>query len=125
MIPNIMSINLQISPEELAATIEALHDTILRRLRWTIYPGHQHWKGLEWEIVREVVSQLVQAYTKAMMSFRELEVPVNPNFVKVFGFPTETWDLLAEISVAQNWSEAPVHKPCECPACSKILGDRS
>ena len=121
--PDTMNVDLTLAPEELAATVEALHDTLLRRLKWTVYPGHSHWKSLDWQVAHDVLDQLVQAYTKAMMTFRSMEVPqgIEPTFDDVFGLPVEIWELLNQVSLADSWEKAPVHTRSEdCKVCFKI-----
>jgi hypothetical protein len=119
------SVELILTPYELAATVEALHDTLLRRLKWTIYPGHTHWQKLDWDVAHDVIDQLGQAYTKAMMTFRTMDVPqgVADEFFPTFALSDEIWDLLNDVSMAQSWEEAPSHSrhdPKECSVCFKI-----
>ena len=100
---NITAIDLTLSPQELAAVIEALYDTTLKRLRWTLDPTRAHWRHLDWLIVQDVINDLVQAYTKAMMVFREkvgdeAYEGEEGKFVEVFAFTDEVWDMLTVVA---------------------------
>ena len=119
--PEIASIEWSLSPYEMAATIEALHDAVLRRLKWTVQRERKHWSQLDWEVVTEVVNQAAQAYSKAVMTLRSLDdLHVNPKFYEAFEIPTEGWDLINDIFLADSWDEAPVHDPCDCRLCFKM-----
>lgn len=118
---------LVLAPEELAGVIEALHDGILRRLRWSTYKSLEYtkWRQLELETVQIVIDGFVAAYTKAVMLYREQEFKYN-KFEDQFIFGDEVWDLLADITTAKTWDEVPfhpVHAPKDCVVCATIFGN--
>jgi hypothetical protein len=52
---------LTITVAELASTIEALHDAILRRMKWCTSSEYTHWRNLQLDTVQSVVDSLVSA----------------------------------------------------------------
>ena len=113
--------NLILTPGELAATIEGLHDAVLRRIGWSI-SQEVSWRSLELVIAQEVVNLLISAYTKAMMLYREEDFGKLPAFEVEFGFSDEIWALLADFTKASSWAEVPIHTyhGQGCDLCEKI-----
>lgn len=112
--------NLILTPGELAATVEALHDAVLRRIGWSI--SHEaSWRSLELVIAQEVVNLLIASYTKAMMLYREGPARFDA-FETSFGFSDEIWELLATFTKASSWEEVPLHTyhGQGCDLCEKI-----
>jgi len=125
--PPSSSLSLDLEPEELAGVIEALHDGILRRMRWSTYksPEYAQWRRLELETVQIVIDGFIAAYTKAVMLYREQKFRYNL-FEDKFVFHQEVWDLLAEITTANSWDSVPyhnVHMPEDCIVCATIFGN--
>ena len=125
------SITLELTPSELAGVIEALHDGVLRRLRWSTVddPRFQTWRTLDVEVVQMVIDAMLAAYTKAVMTFREAREVVSgvaTEFEDSFSFKTEVWDLLADITKAKSWDDMPIHPihahSDKCPVCGSISG---
>ncbi len=113
--------NLILTPAELAATVEALHDAVLRRIGWSI--SHEvSWRSLDLVIAQEVVNLLIASYTKAMMLYREEDFGKFAEFEGHFSFSQEIWDLLAEFTKASDWSDIPIHQfhGQGCSLCEKI-----
>ncbi len=65
--------------------------------------------------MQEVVHDLTQAYTKAMMLFREklTDQAYNPEdgkgFIEIFTFPDIVWDMLSKVEMATSWDDMPEH----------------
>jgi len=113
--------NLILTPGELSANVEALHDAVLRRIGWSI-SRDLSWRKLDLVIAQEVINLLISAYSKAMMLYREEDFPKLDEFEKVFGFSDAIWELLATFTKASDWSEVPYHTVHEenCDLCDKI-----
>jgi hypothetical protein len=117
---------IEFTHQELCATIEALYDAIQSRARWSTQApnpgsGAFHWQSLDFEVARDAIDLLVAAYSKAVLTLRSWpEEMVHPDFLSLFGLPTEVWDLLAEITNAKGWDNVPRHDPDreeDCPIC--------
>jgi len=121
-------VDLTLGPAELAATIEALHDAILRRVRWTTveHDQFQTWRSLELETVQAVLDNLVSAYTKAIMLYRESDFAKSQSFESTFLLKPEVWELLNDVTVATTWTDVPTHPvhsyADRCPVCGSIAG---
>ena len=117
---------LNLSVAELASLIEALHDAILRRLRWCVSPDFQHWRNLEIETVQAVMNSLVSTYTKAMMVWGESDFYKSKMFEDTFTMSDEIWDLLADITKATDWNGVPYHENHlrDCDFCFEIAQKR-
>jgi hypothetical protein len=90
-------------------------------LRWTLDPTRNHWRKLDWEIVQEVVNDLVQAYTKAMMTFKDFGERAYPDFENIFTFSEEAWDMLAVVASAKGWRDIPSHRRGhDCTLCKQL-----
>ncbi len=113
--------SLILTPGELAATVEALHDAVLRRIGWSI--SHDvSWRRLELPIAQGIVNLLISAYTKAMMHYQEEDFAKHPEFEVEFAFSDEVWELLATFTKASSWDEVPYHDSHGqgCTLCEKI-----
>lgn len=119
-------VELKLEPNELTAVIEALHDGILRRLRWTTidHPQYKVWRTLEIETVQIVIDNFVSSYGKALMVYREADFTKSPTFNDKFMLPDEVWDLLNGITIATSWDDVPVHDIHlkDCTVCGLIQG---
>jgi hypothetical protein len=118
---------LEVLPEELAGIIEALHDGVLRRIRWTCYADHDFagWKGLDIGIVQTVMSAMQNAYVKSVMTYRDADYKNRGSFEAAFLWPDEVFEILDEIMTAQSWDEVPkhpVHDPVSCKVCCTVFG---
>ena len=125
------SITLELRPSEIAGVIECLHDGILRRLRWSTieHPGFASWRSQDIAIVQLVLDSMLAAYSKAVMTFREVRekaVGEATEFEVEFSFPDEVWDLLTAITTADSWNEVPTHEVHgakeNCTVCGAING---
>lgn len=118
------------TPDELCSVLEALHDGIRDRFRWSISNPTGPWRSLDFEIARSSIDLLVQAYTKTMMVIQGWPTEVlDPEFIRTFMLPSEVWDLLAEITTAKDWDHVPQHEieaqlkedpkaTTDCPVCA-------
>lgn len=117
------AINLVLTPGELTATIEALHDAVLRRIRWSITPEFPY-RRLDITIAQDVINAMIAAYTAALMEYRTGEFAKLEAFEERFTFPKDIWDILAEFTKANKWSQVSVHPPhtSGCDLCEVLLG---
>ena len=110
--------DLILTPGELAATIEALHDAVLRRIGWAINPTP--WRELDLAIAQEVINSLVSSYTRAMMLYRESDFGKLPEFEVEFEFSPEVCDILNTFTLATSWDQVPMHIWDSCDLCLKL-----
>lgn len=113
-----------LSPQELASTVEALHDAVLRRLSWSVFKDFEDsWRDmLSLDNAQTIIDTLVSSYVKGMMAFQEASFDKSPTYIDMFSMPDEIWDLLAGITTATEWDEVPYHKrhTTGCVACEKF-----
>lgn len=112
-----------LTPVQLTATIEALHDAVLRRIGWSISPRQTAWRDkLKIEVAQEVVNNMISAYTTSMMVYGEEDFAKLDEFKAAFEFSPEIWDLLAIFTKATSWDEVPFHTPHAqgCTLCDKL-----
>lgn len=112
-----------LTPQELASTVEALHDAVLRRLSWSVLKDFEgSWRdNLTLEDAQTILDSMVAAYAKGMMAFTEGTFRKSADYLTMFTFPDEIWDLLAEVTKAKTWDEVPFHEErTDCPACEKF-----
>jgi hypothetical protein len=120
--------SLELRPAELAGIIEALHDSVLRRLSWSTSQAIPNkWRELDLQLVQTVLDTMVAAYTKAVMTFREergKKQGFATEFEDSFSFPDEVWDLLDSITTATTWDEVTIHPAHldNCTVCATIRG---
>jgi len=110
--------DLILTPGELAATIEALHDAVLRRIGWAINPTP--WRELDLSIAQEVINSLVSSYTRAMMVYRESDFVKLAEFEVEFRFSPEVFDILNAFTLATSWDQVPMHSYDGCDLCLKL-----
>lgn len=119
-----MEVQLTLTPHELAATIEALHDALIRRMKWTLQRDERRtpdgWGNLRFETAQTIINQLSSSLAKAMMLFREQD-NLDPEFEELFTPTEEMWDLIAQVTLAGTWQEAPVHgRHSSCEVCTSL-----
>jgi hypothetical protein len=122
----VTKIPLNLEPAQLAGVIEAVHDAILRRVRWSTVEASQYqtWRRLDIETVQVVIGNLKGAYAEALMVYQEADFMKSPEFATTFMLPDEVWDLLDTILHAESWEEVPTHPihsiADNCPVCGAI-----
>lgn len=110
--------DLVLTPGELAATVEALHDAVLRRIGWAINPTT--WRKLDLIIAQAVIDSLISAYSQAMMVYREADFAKLPEFEVEFEFSQEVFEILNMFTLATSWDEVPLHDYDGCDLCKKL-----
>lgn len=121
-----METTLTLNAYELCALIEALYDSLLSRIKWTVQRKERRtpdgWTSVDWMTAQATIDQLASAYAKAFMALKSIpDLDLDPNFEKTFTPPPELWDLLNQISLAQEWSQAPTHEIHDnCPVCYQL-----
>lgn len=117
-------VQLPLDPHELASTVEALHDAVLRRLSWSVLRDFKEtWRdNLSLEDAQTIIDTLVSSYAKGMMAFKETDFEKAPDYDRMFSMPEEVWDLLAVFTKAETWSDVPFHEDhdTDCPVCDKF-----
>jgi hypothetical protein len=116
-------IDLQFSHHETAYLIEALHDAIIRRVKWVVDPEMEAWRQkVDLPIIQHVINAMVQMYGVALQTFRDSGAVVHADFVSMMEFPSEFWDQINSITLADNWSEVTYHAEHgdNCPVCVTI-----
>ena len=121
------TVNLEIAPDELAGIIEALHDGVLRRVRWTVYSDQnfEKWRELDIKVVQQVMNGMTGAYAKAVMVYRDAQFKNQGSFEAAFLWPDEVFDVIYEIIDAESWEDLklhPVHSPEACKVCCAVFG---
>lgn len=113
-----------LNPHELASTVEALHDAVLRRLSWSVLKDFEKsWRDLiSLKDAKTIIDSLVSSYGKSMMTFKEADFLKSPDYDSMFSMPDEVWDLLASLTTAETWDEVPFHTEHNegCPVCDKF-----
>lgn len=119
-------IQLNLNQHEAAAMIEAIHDGLFRKVRWTISPSHENWHSLDFEIVKVSIDSLATTYASLYMAFRESvseeDDPISPDFEKAFIVSDEVWAVVDQIREAEDWDEVKRHLHSEtlCMACREL-----
>lgn len=119
-------IQLNLNQHEAASIIEAIHDTLFRKVRWTVSPSHEAWHSLDFDIVKTSVDSLATAYALLYMSFRESvseeDDPISPAFEEHFIISNEVWAVVDQIREADDWGDVKRHLHSEtlCKACREL-----
>jgi hypothetical protein len=113
-------VEIRLTPHELASTVEALHDAILRRLSWSVLEEFKGWRNLDLKVVQTVINTEVSAYGKCMMDFDAGKFEKDPMYREQFSIPGEAWDWITAITLAEEWSDVPFHPEDDCPMCGKF-----
>lgn len=119
-------ITLTLEATELCALLEALHEHLILRAKWTLQRQERQtpdgWAHLDLPIVQAVIDQSMNAYAKAMMALRDIpEEQVHPEFRAMVTPPPQLWDLMNEIGLARTWADVPTHEQhSNCAVCSQL-----
>lgn len=119
-------IQLNLNQHEAASVIESVHDTLFRKVRWTISPSHEKWHSLDFEIVKASIDALATTYASLYMAFRESvseeDDPISPDFEKAFIVSDEVWAVVDQIREAGDWDQVERHLHSEtlCVACREL-----
>lgn len=113
---------MRMSPSEICATVQALYDALMARVKWSVWreTRHGHWPTLEWETAQGQMVHLSGAYMEAMSAANKLE-DLHPEFVGLFMPPPELWEMVNGLIMATSWDEAPTHGQHDnCDVCSRL-----
>ncbi len=109
---------------EMASVIEGIHDSLFRRVRWTISPAYEKWNSLDFKIVKASIDSLATAYGQSYMAFRQSidedeGEAIAPEYEKAFIIPDEVWDVIDQIRSCETWEEVEQHRHADslCQAC--------
>ena len=122
-------ITLILHPQELAATVEALYDALMQRMKWTLRRDERKtpegWPSVDYQTAQDLINQTASSLAKGMMALRELE-DLHPEFEEMFSPSTDMWDLINEVTLATEWDHAPLHashpEERKCPVCRDLAG---
>lgn len=119
-------IQINLDEYQLAATIEATHDALIKRVKWTVI-REPHWAGLDYQIIKMSISHLAQAYTTFMFAARDLPSEAfHSEFFSTFSIEPDMWGLINAITFGKNWESMPIHPHMpghpSRPACSLCDG---
>jgi hypothetical protein len=102
-------IEVSIDEHQLAAIIEATHDALIKRVKWTVM-RESHWAALDYEVVRMSVGALAEAYTTFVFTARDLPPEAfHGEFFSVFGVTSDMWNLINAIVYGKGWENVPIH----------------
>jgi hypothetical protein len=102
-------INIGLSEHQLAATVEATHDALIKRVKWVV-TRDPAWRDLDFDIARMAVSQLAEAYTTFMFAARDLpQEAFHGQFFSMFGVDSDMWNLINAITYGKSWDTVPIH----------------
>lgn len=77
---------LTLTPPEMTATAEATFESLIRRVRWSVWrrnPVPGGWSSLEYGIAQSCIDDLQKAYTKIMREVRNIK-ELHPEFERTF-----------------------------------------
>lgn len=112
-----MDFNIELTDNELTATIEALYDAIMLRVKWTVMPRYKQWRHLDYEVAQASINLLTAAYAKTTMALLDVRDQVHPSFLPMFQIPDDVWELLNGITKAASWDAAPIHQAHDVKKC--------
>lgn len=127
-INEVIKVDVSYTQYEAASIIEAIHDSLFRKVRWTISPAHEHWHALDFQIVKSSIDSLATAYTQTYMAFRQSiddlddGEDISPDFEEAFIVPNEVWSVIDQITISDTWDEVEIHYHGEslCQACKEL-----
>lgn len=123
--PSEPELTLKLEPQELASTVEALHDAIIRRLSWSVLAQYKEWRRLPIADLQTILDSMVSSYGKGLMAFNTAGFKKNADYVSTFSLPEEMWDLLHAVTMAKSWDDIPFHDRHDgksCGICYKMEG---
>lgn len=120
-------ITLSFNQYEAAGLIEATHDSLFRKVRWTISPAYEEWHRVDFGIVKASIDALSTAYLQLYMAFRQSiddldEEKIDPSFEESFVIGPEAWEVIDQIRSSDDWDQVERHLHGEslCRACRDI-----
>jgi len=101
---------IKMTPNQLAYMIEAFHDFILERLRWTLSKDYVQWRDeIEFEVPQSVVGDVVTMYGFCLQSYRaNVQIEPSKDFLTLVSFTENEWDMLNTLDAAKSWNDLPV-----------------
>lgn len=102
-------VQLEVTDQHLATLIEATHDALIKRVKWTV-TRESHWANLEFETMQMCISLLAETYTLLVFTARDLPSDAfYPTFFDVFGVSSDMWEIINSITYGKSWEAVPVH----------------
>ncbi len=105
------SCDLNLTPKELASTVQALFHEIHDRLIWAMQEGHWY-RQTSLDDAQSVLNAMVSAYQKALILIRAIseeddKIVLDADFMDTFTFPPEVWKVLDSMTLAETWQQIP------------------
>lgn len=119
-------IEISLTQYEAASIIEAIHDSLFRKVRWTINPNYDEWHKLDFTVVKASIDSLATAYLQIYMAFRqsieEEHEEIDAAYEKAFIITDEAWKVIDQIRNSNDWSQVDRHLHSEtlCRACREL-----
>lgn len=110
------------TPDELCAIVQGVRADLCNRLYWVLAPAHPI-RAEDFDDQTKVISDMANAYTKAMMAARDSEFIVD-EFKDYFVLSDRVYDLLDEIYRANDWDDIKPHfhnSPLSCELCEELI----
>jgi hypothetical protein len=124
---DIKRIEVSYTQYEIASIIEGIHDSLYRKVRWTVNPYHEAWHQLDFDIVLASIDSLSTAYMQSYMAFRQsIEdgggEAISPEYEQAFIIPDNVWEVIDQIRSCEDWEEVEKHLHSEtlCRTCREL-----
>ena len=111
---------IELSATEASLLIAAVHDALLRSVRWSIGPEGS-WRSVALEEAQNYIQTFAVLHSKIWMILKDYDEPES-SFEETFMIPQIVWDVVDEITTATSWDqvERHLHSPTLCRACRFI-----
>lgn len=109
-----------LTANEASLLIAAVHDALLRSIRWSIGPEGS-WRSVPLEDAQNYIQTFAVLHSKIWMVLKDYEEPEH-SFEKAFMIPDIVWDVVDGITTATSWDQVDkhLHSPTLCKACRFI-----
>ncbi len=115
------SLTIQLNPGEVVAVTEAVHDALVRRVWWSTHPDSPFRHTCPLDAAQEVIDQLINSFFMLRNLLQENEVELHPDFMGMIHLSEEFMDLVARVTLADEWKDVPTHEDHEdeddCKVC--------
>lgn len=112
-------LTLTLGAGEAIATLEAIHDVLIRRVRWSTDPDPVFRENCPLDAAQEVINGLITAYFTVLNTLRDNGINVHPEFLPMIHLSETFMDLIARITLADSWDQLDIHPEHdeECEVC--------
>lgn len=119
------SITLELDADDLMSATEALHESLVRRLKWLLDPEHPA-RDIPWEDFRAHLKWMVNAFYRMRIAYKDTldQAPKDENTGIAYGWldgtmalPTEVEQIFDQALIADSWDEFTEHTPHPVLSC--------